>query len=114
MATGKINSVGKMIADNAPKTIYRPLNQQAESEWTYTVEASGILLLVFLVYARSYMTVKINGATVGVVALNGGTAPESTTISIPVAKGQVVTVTNLTTNSRLDTFSSLIAYTYQN
>lgn len=114
MASGTITNPKALIALNVPTYVYRPISGNQTSNWTYTVEQSGILMLTFSFNERSYIPITVNNAAVATIAMTGGAYAEITTISIPVVKGQVVAVTNLTgTSYIIGTSSALIAYPYQ-
>ena len=93
----------KLKEGPSPKILMvRPLSENQVSPWTYTVPYTGLLYLNFIANARAYCGILWNGAALGDVCVtNNGSNWYAQIVTIPVAKGDTIVVSGLTTSCYL-------------
>ena len=108
------STLNSNIRNSVPTTLYRPFSgADKTSSFTYTVEHTGMLYLLFIGTVRTYCGITYNGAVIGGVAMASSNDPMATTITLNVKKGDTIGVNNLTENCYVSQQSALIANGYE-
>lgn len=99
---GGLNALNTKISGRNPKTLLRPLTVNQTTDWTYTAPHDGTLFLTYISKVRHYTSVNWNGAYIGAFSLPTYNEQNyAQTMSIPMAKGDSVSVTGLSPDAYL-------------
>lgn len=97
-----------------PHDLYRPFSEGNKTEnFTYTIEHTGTIYLLFISTTRAYCTINWNGSDIGGVALPTSADPMAITVPIRVKKGDTISVTNLSATCYVSNRTALIADWYE-
>ena len=91
----------------------KPLSADKKSDWTYTAQEDGLLILHFVATTREYMTASVNGTVVFYITpdyISGSSVPMANVAQVELQEGDVFTITGVKTNGYLGKSTIFVPY----